>query len=101
MKKWHAIAIACVLVLAGCQCFVKSDARRELDGFDPACARTSTNVSEHLYLRYRQNRPRPNSDSDQEGAYAVRWLGENLLGSACWKHIQLSKKRHPDWACPH
>lgn len=39
MKKWHAIAIACVLVLAGCQCFVKSDARRELDGFDPRLVR--------------------------------------------------------------
>jgi hypothetical protein len=35
MKKSCAITIACVLALAGCQCFVKSDPRRELDGFDP------------------------------------------------------------------
>jgi hypothetical protein len=39
MKKSCAIAIASVLVLAGCQCFVKSDPRRELDGFDPRLVR--------------------------------------------------------------
>ena len=39
MKKSYSIAIASVLVLAGCQCFVKSDPRKELDGFDPRLVR--------------------------------------------------------------
>ncbi len=50
MKKWHAIAIACVLVLAGCQCFVKSDARRELDGFDPRLVREPQPLFPNIFI---------------------------------------------------
>lgn len=49
MKKWHVIAAACALVLAGCQHF-HHDARLGLEGFNPRVVRQPQPLFPNVFI---------------------------------------------------